>query len=55
MRGSNLDNWLDQIQQVIERFAKKNNCTQVEVAGRKGWVKKLKDFKEKAVLLSKEI
>jgi hypothetical protein len=53
--GSNLENWLDQIQQVIEKFAKKNNCTQVEVAGRKGWVKKLKGFKEKAVLLSKEI
>ena len=53
--GSNLENWLDQIQQVIEKFAKRYNCTQVEVAGRKGWVKKLKGFKEKAVLLSKEI
>ena len=53
--GTNLENWLGDIQQVIEKFAKRNNCTQLEVAGRKGWVKKLKDFKEKAVLLSKEI
>lgn len=53
--GTNLDNWLEKIQQVIEKFAKKNNCTQVEVAGRKGWVKKLKGYKEKAVLLSKDL
>ena len=52
--GTNLDNWLEKIQQVIEKFAKNNNCTQVEVAGRKGWVKKLKGYKEKAVLLSKD-
>lgn len=53
--GSNLENWLDRIQEKIERFAKLNNCTQLEVAGRKGWIKKLKNFKEKAVLLTKEI
>tara|TARA_X000000950_G_scaffold216463_1_gene260495 strand:- start:5932 stop:6339 length:408 start_codon:yes stop_codon:yes gene_type:complete len=53
--GSNLENWLDRIQVKIERFAKLNNCTQLEVAGRKGWIKKLKNFKEKAVLLTKEI
>lgn len=53
--GINLDNWLEKIQQVIEKFAKNNNCTQVEVAGRKGWVKKLKGYKEKAVLLSKDL
>lgn len=53
--GTNLDNWLEKIQQVIEKFAKNNNCTQVEVAGRKGWVKKLKGYKEKAVLLSKDL
>ncbi len=53
--GTNLDNWLDRIQEKIERFAKLNNCTQLEVAGRRGWLKKLKNFKEKAILLTKEI
>ena len=53
--GTNLDNWLEQIQIVIEKFAKKQNCTQLEVAGRKGWVRKLKGFRVKAYLLNKEI
>lgn len=53
--GMNLENWLEEIQEVIEKFAKKNHCTQLEVAGRKGWLKKLKDFKEKAILLSKDL
>ena len=37
--GTNLENWLERIQEVIEKFAKKENCTHLEVAGRKGWVK----------------
>ena len=53
--GTNLDNWLEQIQIVIEKFAKKQNCTHLEVAGRKGWVRKLKGFRVKAYLLNKEI
>ena len=53
--GTNLENWLEEIQIVIEKFAKKENCTQLEVAGRKGWVRKLKGFRVKAYLLNKEI
>ncbi len=53
--GTNLDNWLEEIQEVIEKFAKKNHCTQLEIAGRKGWLKKLNKYKEKAVLLSKDL
>ena len=53
--GVNLDNWLERIQKVIEKFAKKENCTHLEVAGRKGWVRKLKGFRVKAYLLNKEI
>lgn len=53
--GTNLDNWLERIQEVIEKFAKKENCTHLEVAGRKGWVRKLKGFSVKAYLLNKEI
>ena len=53
--GTNLENWLERIQEVIEKFAKKENCTHLEVAGRKGWVKKLKGFRVKAYLLNKEI
>ena len=53
--GVNLENWLERIQKVIEKFAKKENCTHLEVAGRKGWVRKLKGFSVKAYLLNKEI
>jgi hypothetical protein len=53
--GTNLENWLERIQKVIEKFAKQENCTQLEVAGRKGWVRKLKGFSVKAYLLNKEI
>jgi hypothetical protein len=53
--GTNLENWLERIQQVIEKFAKQENCTHLEVAGRKGWVRKLKGFRVKAYLLNKEI
>ncbi len=53
--GTNLENWLEEIQIVIEKFAKKENCTHLEVAGRKGWVRKLKGFRVKAYLLNKEI
>ena len=53
--GKNLENWLERIQEVIEKFAKKQNCTHLEVAGRKGWVRKLKGFSVKAYLLNKEI
>ena len=53
--GTNLENWLERIQIVIEKFAKRENCTHIEVAGRKGWVRKLKGFKVKAYLLNKEI
>ena len=53
--GTNLENWLERIQKVIEKFAKKENCTHLEVAGRKGWVRKLKGFRVKAYLLNKEI
>ena len=53
--GRNLENWLERIQEKIEKFAKQNKCTHLEVAGRKGWVRKLKGYKMKAIILSKEI
>ena len=53
--GRNLENWLERIQEKIEKFAKQNKCTYLEVARRKGWVRKLKGYKMKAIILSKEI
>ena len=53
--GINLNNWLKPIQQEIEKFAKHNNCDSVEVAGRKGWARKLKGYEQKIYLFSKEL
>ena len=43
------------IQQEIEKFAKYNQCDAIEVAGRKGWLRKLKGYKQKIYLMSKEL
>jgi hypothetical protein len=53
--GNNLNNWLESIQETIEKFAKHNNCNSIEVAGRKGWAKKLKGYEQKIYLFSKEL
>ena len=53
--GNNMDNWLEPIQETIEQFAKHNHCNAVEVAGRKGWSKKLKGYEQKVYLFSKEL
>ncbi len=53
--GSNLNNWLEPIQTEIEKFAKLNKCQAIEVAGRKGWAKKLKGYEQKIYLFSKEL
>ena len=53
--GSNMNNWLEPIQQEIEKFAKFNNCQTIEVAGRKGWARKLKGYEQKVYLFNKEL
>ena len=52
--GNNINNWLEPIQEKIEKFAKLNNCNSIEVAGRKGWARKLKGYEQKIYLFSKE-
>jgi len=53
--GSNMNNWLEPIQTEIEKFARHNNCDAVEVAGRKGWARKLKGYEQKIYLFNKEL
>ncbi len=53
--GDNLDNWLESIQNKIEEFAINNYCQAIEVAGRKGWLRKLQGFKQNIYLMSKEL
>ena len=53
--GVNMSNWLEPIQETIEEFATNNYCQAVEVAGRKGWLRKLKGYKQKIYIMSKEL
>jgi hypothetical protein len=53
--GENMNNWLEPIQKEIEQFAKYNQCDAIEVAGRKGWTRKLKGYEQKIYLFTKEL
>ena len=53
--GNNMDNWLEPIQKKIEQFAIDNQCNAIEVAGRKGWARKLKGYEQKIYLFTKEL
>ena len=53
--GNNMDNWLEPIQKAIEQFARDTQCNAIEVAGRKGWARKLKGYEQKIYLFTKEL
>lgn len=52
--GKDMDRWLHYLES-IEQWAKSIGCSRSIVYGRKGWVKKLKDYKQTAVILEKVI
>lgn len=44
LSGDRFDEWIDQMHDVIEHFAKENGCSGMELIGRKGWIRKLSRF-----------
>ena len=40
---------------IIEEWAKQAGCTRMELSGRAGWKRKLKDYNLKKIILSKEL
>ena len=53
--GTNMKSWFNPIKERIEQWAKLNKCQRIELVGRKGWVKWLKDYKQKHIILMKEL
>ena len=53
--GTNMKSWFNTIKEQIEQWAKLNKCQRRELVGRKGWVKWLKDYKQKHIILMKEL
>tara|TARA_B110001454_G_C12533275_1_gene356197 strand:- start:203 stop:562 length:360 start_codon:yes stop_codon:yes gene_type:complete len=56
LAGGNLDDLVKEGLPIAYDFAQHHGCDSVEVEGRKGWAKKLKEhgFKQEKVLLRKE-
>lgn len=52
--GSRMSQWLPQLQETIEEWAKKSGATYLAGAGRRGWVKAA-GMKEVGTILIKEI
>ena len=55
--GKEFIKWRDEADALLNAFGKENNCEYVELFGRKGWGKVLKDinYKEQTRLFAKEI
>jgi hypothetical protein len=55
--GKNFSRWRDEADVLLNAFGKENKCEYVELFGRKGWGKVLKDldYKEQTRLFAKEI
>lgn len=55
LAGGDMREIVDEMVPSIEVWAKENDCARVEVSGRKGWKRMLKDYREPHVVLIKEI
>ena len=53
--GKNTDAWLDDLTRQVETWAIANDVKRIELVGRKGWIKKLKDYKAKHIVMIKEL
>lgn len=53
--GEQSNKWIPLIQEYTEPWAKENGCKEMQIVGRKGWVKRLPEYKWTAVVLRKEL
>lgn len=55
--GSGMDRWLQELLDVLEKFAAAHGCKAVNAYGRRGWIKVLRPWEwcELAVVISKEV
>lgn len=55
--GDNFKEWKDEADKLLLAFGKENKCEYVELFGRKGWARELKDidYKEQTRIMTKEI
>lgn len=51
---ADIKQWLPLLER-IEQFAKAEGCARMRLVGRKGWLRVLEDYREKHVVLEKEL
>ena len=57
LSGDGVDDWLPLVERTIHQFAESVGCGRLSLRGRRGWVKKLREFgwTEELVVMNKEI
>ncbi len=50
-----LDDIIDDGLAMIERWAQSNGCVAIELIGRKGWLRRLPQYRQRAVVLEKDL
>ena len=53
--GFNMKHWIDEMKDQVETWAIQNKCKRIELVGRKGWLKTLKDYEAKHIVMTKEL
>lgn len=53
--GERANQWVPMVTEHTEPWAKSQGCEHMQVVGRKGWVKRLPEYKWTAVVLRKEL
>lgn len=44
LAGDFFSEWIDEMHETLEKFARENDCNGLELIGRRGWVRKLERF-----------
>lgn len=55
LAGGDIDELLQDMQPVIEQWAREQGCTDIALAGRRGWARVMPDFREAWTVLHKEL
>ncbi len=55
LAGNDMDEWVEDVQRELEDWARAIGCKFLELHGRKGWQRKLPDFRISHVTMSKEL
>jgi hypothetical protein len=53
--GSDACNGIDAVLMSIERWASDIGCTRVRFGGRRGWIRRLKTYRQAGIILEKEL